>query len=121
IAGTLLLYFLDVTHLLALLQRALAPLVVGALGLPAEAANAFVVGFLRRDYGAAGLFAMQRGGALDATQTIVSLTVITLFVPCVANFLVMIRERGKRAAFAIAAFITVYAFGIGALLNWILR
>jgi len=120
IAGTLLLYFLDVTRLLQLLQRAMAPLVVGALGLPAEAANAFVIGFLRRDYGAAGLFAMQRDGALDATQTIVALTVITLFIPCVANFLVMIRERGKRAAFAIAAFITVYAFGIGALLNWIL-
>ncbi|HET8798711.1 MAG TPA: ferrous iron transport protein B [Thermoanaerobaculia bacterium] len=120
IAGTLLLYLLDVTRLLALLQRALAPLVVGALGLPAEAANAFVIGFLRRDYGAAGLFAMQRDGALDATQTIVALTVITLFVPCVANFLVMIRERGRRSALAIAAFITVYAFGIGALLNWIL-
>jgi ferrous iron transport protein B len=120
IAGTLLLYLLDVTHLLSFLQRALAPLVVGALGLPAEAANAFVIGFLRRDYGAAGLFAMQRDGALDPTQTIVALTVITLFIPCVANFLVMIRERGKVAAFAIAAFVTVYAFGIGALLNWIL-
>ena len=121
ILGTLVLYFLDVTHLLAVLQRGLAPLVVGALGLPAEAANAFVIGFLRRDYGAAGLFAMQRGGALDPTQTIVALTVITLFVPCVANFLVMVRERGKRAALAIAAFITVYAFGIGALLNVVLR
>lgn len=120
IAGTLLLYLLDVTHLLERLQRALAPLVVGVLGLPAEAANAFVVGFLRRDYGAAGLFAMQRNGALNATQTIVALTVITLFVPCVANFLVMIRERGKRTAFAIAAFITFYAFSVGALMNWIL-
>ena len=45
---------------------------------------------------------------------------ITLFVPCVANFLVMVRERGKRAALAIAAFITVYAFGIGTLLNIVL-
>jgi ferrous iron transport protein B len=121
ILGTLVLYFLDVTHLLAVLQRALAPLVVGGLGLPAEAANAFVIGFLRRDYGAAGLFAMQRGGALDPKQTIVALTVITLFVPCVANFLVMVRERGKRAALAIAAFITVYAFGIGTMLNMVLR
>ncbi len=121
IVGTLLLYFLDVTHLLTVLQRALAPLVVGALGLPAEAANAFVIGFLRRDYGAAGLFAMQRGGALDPNQTVIALTVITLFVPCVANFLVMVRERGKRAALGIAAFITVYAFGTGALMHAIFR
>ncbi|HEX7809923.1 MAG TPA: nucleoside recognition domain-containing protein, partial [Thermoanaerobaculia bacterium] len=121
ILGTLVLYVLDVTHLLTVLQRALAPVVVGALGLPAEAANAFVIGFLRRDYGAAGLFAMQRGGALDPKQTIVALTVITLFIPCVANFLVMVRERGKRAALAIAAFITAYAFAIGTLLNMVLR
>lgn len=121
IVGTLLLYFLDVTHLLTVLQRALAPLVVGALGLPAEAANAFVIGFLRRDYGAAGLFAMQRGGALDPNQTVIALTVITLFVPCVANFLVMVRERGKRAALGIAAFITVYAFGTGAVMHAIFR
>jgi ferrous iron transport protein B len=117
IIGTLLLYLLDVTHLLTYLQRALAPIVVGALGLPAEAANAFVIGFLRRDYGAAGLFTMQRGGLLDPNQTVIALTVITLFIPCIANFLVMVRERGKRAALAIAAFILVYAFGIGAALH----
>ncbi|HEX6095874.1 MAG TPA: ferrous iron transporter B [Thermoanaerobaculia bacterium] len=121
ILGTLLLYVLDITHLLAVLQQVLAPLVVGALGLPAEAANAFVIGFLRRDYGAAGLFAMQRGGALDPNQTVIALTVITLFIPCVANFLVMVRERGKRAALGIAAFITVYAFGIGAVMHAIFR
>ena len=121
ILGTLLLFVLDVSGMLVMLQGALAPLVVGALGLPAEAANAFVIGFLRRDYGAAGLFAMQRGGALDPRQTLIALTVITLFVPCIANFLVMVRERGKRAALAIAAFITVYSFGIGALLNLVLR
>jgi ferrous iron transport protein B len=121
IIGTLLLYVLDATHLLTVLQRVLSPIVVGGLGLPAEAANAFVIGFLRRDYGAAGLFAMQRNGALNPNQTVIALTAITLFVPCVANFLVMVRERGKRAALAIATFITVYAFGIGALLNFTFR
>ncbi len=117
IAGTLLLYILDATHLLTYIQRALSPVVVGALGLPAAASNAFVIGFLRRDYGAAGLYAMQRAGELTANQTVIALTVITLFIPCVANFLVMVRERGTRAALAIAAFIVVYSFGIGALMH----
>ncbi|MGZ7081426.1 MAG: nucleoside recognition domain-containing protein, partial [Thermoanaerobaculia bacterium] len=121
IAGTLLLYILDATHLLGVIQRALAPLVVGALGLPAEAAPAFVVGFLRRDYGAAGLFAMQQAGALNANQTVIALTVISLFIPCVANLLVMIRERGMKTAMVIAGFIVVYAFGTGAALNAVLR
>ena len=117
IIGTLLLYVLNATGALVVLQRALAPLVVGALGLPVEAANAFVIGFLRRDYGAAGLFAMQRAGGLDPNQVVISLTVITLFIPCIANFLVMVRERGMRSALAIAGFIIVYAFGTGALLH----
>jgi ferrous iron transport protein B len=121
IAGTLLLYILDAAHLLGFLQRLLSPIIVDGLGLPASAANAFVVGFLRRDYGAAGLFAMQRAGALNANQTVIALTVITLFIPCVANFLVMIRERGGRAAAAIAIFIITYAFGIGAVMNAVIK
>jgi ferrous iron transport protein B len=121
IIGTLLLYLLDAAHLLGLIQRALSPLVVGALGLPAEAANAFVIGFLRRDYGAAGLFTMQQSGGLTANQTVIALTVISLFIPCIANFLVMIRERGIRAAIAIGAFIVLYAFGIGILINGIFK
>lgn len=121
IIGTVLLYLLDAFNLLTKIQAGLAPLVVGALGLPAEAANAFVIGFLRRDYGAAGLFVMQQGGRLDGVQTVVALTVITLFIPCIANFLVMIKERGRKAGFAIAGFILLFAFGFGALMNFVLR
>lgn len=121
IAGTLLLYVLNAAHLLGFIQRALSPVIVGALGLPPQAANAFVVGFLRRDYGAAGLFAMQKAGALNPLQTVVALTVITLFIPCIANFFVMIRERGSKTAAAIAVFIVVYAFGIGAAMNAVLK
>jgi len=76
-----------------------------------------VIGFLRRDYGAAGLFAMQRAGHLTPNQTVIALTVITLFIPCVANFLVMLRERGTKMGFAMAGFIIVYSFGIGFLMH----
>jgi ferrous iron transport protein B len=64
---------------------------------------------------------MQRDGLLNPTQTIVALTTITLFIPCIANFLVMLKERGTRAALNIAAFILIYAFGIGWLMNVVLR
>ena len=117
IIGTVLLFLLDWIHALGLIQRALSPLIVHGLGLPAEATNAFVIGFLRRDYGAAGLFSMQRAGHLTPNQVVVALTVITLFIPCIANLLVMLKERGARAGWTMAAFILVYSFGIGALMN----
>ncbi len=121
IIGTLLLYVLDATGGLTFLQTLLGPLVVGGLGLPIEATNAFVIGFLRRDYGAAGLFAMQQGGNLTANQAVIALTVITLFIPCIANLLVMLKEQGARKGWAIAAFIILYSFGMGALMNGVFR
>ena len=121
VVGTLLLWGLDALHLLQAIQRWLSPLVVTGLGLPAQASNAFVIGFLRRDYGAAGLFAMQRAGNLTPSQTVVALTVITLFIPCVANFLVMLKERGRRGGLVMAAFIIIYSFGIGVVLNAALK
>jgi len=121
IVGTLLLYVLDATGGLLVVQRLLRPLIVGGLGLPAAASNSFVIGFLRRDYGAAGLFAMQRAGQLSPNQVVISLTVITLFIPCIANLLVMLKERGARMGWAIVAFIVVYSFGMGALMNFAFR
>ncbi len=119
--GTLILWTLATTGLLPLLERASEPMVVGILGLPARAADAFLIGFLRRDYGAAGLFLLQKQGQLDNLQAVVSLVVITLFVPCIANFFVMIKERGLKTAVAQTAFIVPFAFAVGGLLNWILR
>ena len=121
VVGTLVLYVSELTGLLQVFQRAISPLVVGLLNLPTEAANAFLIGFLRRDYGAAGLFMMQRDGGLDPIQTVVSLTVITLFIPCIANFFMMIKERGWKAALWMTAFIIPYAFGIGWALDTVLR
>jgi ferrous iron transport protein B len=117
IVGTLLLYGLDATGALKYIQRLLGPLIIGGLGLPAEATNAFVIGFLRRDYGAAGLYAMQRAGHLTPNQVVIALTVITLFIPCIANLLVMLKERGARMGWAIAGFIIIYSFGIGVVMN----
>jgi ferrous iron transport protein B len=121
LVGTALLFLLDRVGLLAWLTSAAEPVVKGALGLPPKAAEVFVMGFLRRDYGAAGLFVMAREGALSGVQAVVALTVMTLFVPCVANLLMIIRERGARVGFAILAFVTVVAVATGAALNMVLR
>lgn len=119
--GTVLLFALSRLGWLDAMTRSVEPLVVGVLGLPAKTAQVLIMGFLRRDYGAAGLFAMAHSGQLSGAQAVVALTVMTLFVPCVANFLMMIKEQGSRAAFAILAVVTVIAIGTGAGLNVALR
>ena len=121
VLGTLVLYVLDATGALSRLELFSRPLVVGLLGLPPQAADSFLVGFLRRDYGAAGFFLLRQHGQLDGVQSLVALVVITLFVPCIANVFVMIKERGIRTAAAMIAFIVPFAFAVGAVLNWALR
>jgi len=121
VVGTVILFVLDRLSILPFIVRAAEPLVVGVLGLPAKAAEAFVMGFLRRDYGAAGLFDLARTGAMDHTQILVSLVTMTLFVPCVANFLVMVKEHNFKKAALMLGFITPYAIGVGAVVNVFLR
>lgn len=119
--GTFILFIGHKVGALAYIQTMTDPIVVNFLDLPSRAAEAFVIGFLRRDYGAAGLFMLAKEGLLDPVQIVVSLTVMTLFVPCIANFFMMVKERGMKTALYMTAFIFPFAFGVGGLLNWILR
>jgi ferrous iron transport protein B len=121
ILGTLFLFTLHQTNGLALLEKASTPLIVHFLGLPAKATEAFIIGFLRRDYGAAGLFILAREGLLDPRQILVSLVTITLFIPCIAQFFMMIKERGFKKTLWISAVIFPVAFGVGGLLNFLLK
>jgi ferrous iron transport protein B len=121
ILGTFILFVGHKVGALEFIQKLTDPLVVGLLGLPSKAAEAFVIGFLRRDYGAAGLFVMAKQGMLDPIQVVVSLVVITLFVPCIANFFMMVKEQGVKVALYMVAFIFPFAFGVGGVLNWVLR
>jgi ferrous iron transport protein B len=91
--------------------------VMHALGLPGEAAAAFIFGFFRRDFGAAGLYDLQTSGMLSAVQLAVAGVTLTLFVPCVAQFLMMKKERGWKASIGIFVFVSVLAFATGWGLN----
>jgi ferrous iron transport protein B len=121
ILGTLILFGLHKTNLLSLLEKAAAPLIVHFLGLPQKVTEAFIIGFLRRDYGAAGLLVLAREGQLNSHQILVSLVTITLFLPCIAQFFMMIKERGLRRTLWISAAVIPIAFGVGGMVNFLLR
>jgi ferrous iron transport protein B len=128
VLGTLILWGLDRVGGLAVLERVAAPVVVGLLQLPKEAASAFILGFLRRDYAAAGLFVhyepAMKAGAMTREMNIevtVALVTITLFIPCIANFFMILKERGWKTGLAIAGFILPFSVGVGAALNLLMR
>lgn len=120
VLGTLILFAADKLGILPYIRDISSPVIVRVLGLPAEATDSFIMGFLRRDYGAAGLFTLQEKGMLNAEQVVVSMVTITLFIPCIANFFMIIKEKGLRTAALISAFIFPFAIITGGLLHRIL-
>jgi ferrous iron transport protein B len=118
IAASVLIWLGQISGLFDLTLAALKP-VVTMLGLPQETAVAFLFGFFRRDYGAAGLYDIRH--LLSPGQLLVAVTTMTLFVPCVAQFAVTIKERGWKTALAIAGFIVPFALAVGSGMNMILH
>jgi ferrous iron transport protein B len=108
--GTALLFLLDRTGILNQIIKLGEPLVAGWLGLPPEASAAFLVGFLRRDFGATGLFIMQSQGMLSPIQVVVAMVTITLFIPCIASVLMIAKERNWRTALGMVVLIIPLAF-----------
>ncbi len=118
--GAAVMFALDRMGLLAWLAGATEPLVVSWLGLPAEASTAFLMGFLRRDFGATGLFIMETQGLLAPVQVVVAMVAITLFIPCVASVLIIAKEHGRRMAAGMVVLIFPLAFLVAGLLQRLL-
>jgi ferrous iron transport protein B len=115
--GTLLLFLLDWFHILPGIIKATEPLITGWLGLPPEAASAFLLGLMRRDFAATGLFAMESQGLLNPLQVLVSIVTITLFIPCIASVFMMVKERGWKMALGMVVFVFPFALLVGGLLQ----
>jgi len=119
ILASVLIWIGQLTGLFQLMIRGMEPL-MRFIGLPEDASVAFLFGFFRRDYGAAGLYDLEKAGMLSIEQLVVSSVTLTLFIPCVAQFAIMLKERGARTTIAITLFILPFAFFTGYLVHVLL-
>jgi ferrous iron transport protein B len=115
-AASVILWGLESTGLLDGVEAGLRPL-ARLVGLPEEASRFLLFGFFRRDYGAAGLYDFAHAGALGDRQLIVAAVLLTLFIPCIAQLMVLRKEFGWRVMAAIVGFVFVTAFAVAGVLN----
>ncbi|TYB83408.1 MAG: ferrous iron transport protein B [Kosmotoga sp.] len=87
-------------------------------GLPDQMGEIFLYGFFRRDFGAAGMYDLT--DVMTLRELVVATVILTLFVPCIAQFSVMIKERGTKTAVLIFLAVIPFAFLVGMILNQIL-
>jgi ferrous iron transport protein B len=93
-----------------------APILTGLWGLPKETIAALVVGFLRKD-AAMGILASLD---LTAKQLVISSTVLAMFFPCVATFVIFARELGMRDLLKAIGIMLAAVLIMGSLQNLIL-
>jgi len=93
-----------------------APVLTGLWGLPKETITALVVGFLRKDVAIGMLTPL----ALTAKQLVISSTVLAMFFPCVATFVMLARELGARDLLKAIGIMIAAVLVMGALQNLVL-
>lgn len=113
LAGVFIATVLYYIGLFEYVARIAAPIVKGVWGLPTDAITALVIGFLRKDL-AIGMF-----GSMDLTthQLVVGSAVLAMFFPCIASFVVILRELGLKLLALSTLVMIVVAIVSGGLLN----
>jgi len=114
--GMLIMNFFYLSGLMHLIGEELKPVVSGLLGLPSDAATALIIGFLRKDVGI-GMFAPLD---MSPVQYVIAAVVLAMYMPCVATFMVMLKELGVSGTAKSVALRLVAALVVGTALNLIL-
>jgi len=114
--GILVVNILYTLKVIDLLAKLFAPVLSSLWGLPSEVVSALLVGFLRKDV-AVGML-----GPLNLTtkQLVIGSTILAIYFPCVATFVVLIRELGIKDTLKSTIIMMAVALLVGSLLNLIL-
>ena len=121
VVGAALMFALKITGLLTMIKAGLRPVVTEFLSLPDKITEVFILVLARRELGAVYFKDMVDAAQVDYYQTITGLVVITLFIPCISNTMVMVKELGLRWAISLNIVIIVIAILVGGLVNFLIR
>ncbi|MFC1675480.1 ferrous iron transport protein B [Planctomycetota bacterium] len=120
IYAAIILFTIDKIGILDSAKNVLEPVMHGFLGLPVQMVDALILCMARHEAAAGLIIKLIQAGQLNYIQCIVAVTITTMFVPCFANIMAMIKELGPRRALTMAVIINASAFLIAGALNWIL-
>jgi len=104
------LYYLKIIDFFAYIFN---PLIKNLWGLPKDSIGALIVGFLRKDVA----IGMLRPLGLTIKQLIVSSTVLAVYFPCIATFMVLLRELGVKDMIKSMAIMITTAVVVGTVIN----
>ena len=104
------LYYLKIIDFFAYM---FSPLIKNLWGLPKDSIGALIVGFLRKDVA----IGMLRPLGLTIKQLIISSTILAVYFPCIATFMVLLRELGVKDMIKSMTIMIITAVIVGGVLN----
>lgn len=115
------LFIIDMLGILQAIKGVLSPLITGFLGLPVDMVDAFILVIARREAAVVVIAGMTDAGNLDMVQSVIAVTLATMFFPCSANIGGMIKQVGLKSALIMVATITISSVLVAGGANWLLR
>jgi ferrous iron transport protein B len=114
--GCLIVGVMYLTGFMDWLGDVLSPVFVGWFGVPKETAGPLVAAFLRKDLAVGMLSAIE----MTKYQMISSVVLVSIYFPCLATFIMILKEGGKELLGSLAALVaSVFFFGGLLHLIWI--
>lgn len=90
-----------------------SPIINKLWGLPQETIGALIIGFLRKDV----TVGMLRPLGLTLKQLVIGSTILAIYFPCIATFMVLIKELGFRDMLKSMGIMLATAVLVGTVLN----
>ncbi|MCK5024230.1 MAG: ferrous iron transporter B [Thermoplasmata archaeon] len=114
-------FFINILYTLGffdLLGQAFSPLMESWLGLPAVVAPVLIIGFLRKDLAVGMLLSL--GTLMSPMQLVIAVTMLTMYFPCMATFIVLFKELGLKGLVQAIMVMFIMAATVGGLMRLIL-
>lgn len=116
ILGVFIINLLQYFQIFSAISSFSEPLMKSILGLPKEAIFPIVIGFLRKDIAAGLLIPLH----LTLKQLIIACVVLSMSFPCIATFIIFLKELGFKYLVAATAIMIAATLLIGGVLNILL-
>jgi ferrous iron transport protein B len=120
ILGGMAISILDYYNGFMKLREWCAPITAEFLKIPENATNLFIMSIIKRDLGAAGFYSMVTSGSFTQKEILITLVVLTLFVPCFASQMILFKQGRALTASLIWFGSFVIAFSVGGFVSWLL-
>jgi len=116
ILGVFIVNLMYVSGVIGVLSTVFAPVLTTLLGLPEGAIVALIMGFLRKDIAIGMLLPL----GMSPQQLTISCVILSTYFPCIATFVILLRELGIRDMLKAAGLMVVVSLSVGTLMRLVL-